>query len=240
MSETVDHPAHYNAHPSGVECITIVEHFDFLIGNVIKYAWRAGLKPGTERLEDLKKMLWYAQRAVQKEQQLAQAAPPDGRNGHSVARPESGTVFDMAYGDEATILLPPTQQRPMPASEPTKPAAVSLLPIGFDDSFIYLCGRLIEVIYQNSRAKGFWDKERNDGETLALIHSELSEALEALRQGNPPDDKVPDFSSLEAELADVIIRIFDYAGGRGLNIAQAICAKVRFNQTRGRMHGKQF
>jgi hypothetical protein len=57
--ETVDHPDHYNSHPSGVECIEIVRHHDFNIGNVIKYCWRAGLKDNTDSLEDLKKARWY-------------------------------------------------------------------------------------------------------------------------------------------------------------------------------------
>ena len=43
-SETVDHPAHYNAHPSGVECIDVVEHMGFNLGNAIKYIWRADEK----------------------------------------------------------------------------------------------------------------------------------------------------------------------------------------------------
>ena len=66
-SKVVNHPEHYNQHPSGVECIEIVEHFDFVIGNIIKYAWRAGLKPGVSRIEDLQKCLWYAQRAIDRE-----------------------------------------------------------------------------------------------------------------------------------------------------------------------------
>jgi hypothetical protein len=66
MSENINHPKHYNSHPSGVECITIVEHFDFCIGNMIKYAWRAGIKTDS-RLEDLQKAAWYANRAVELE-----------------------------------------------------------------------------------------------------------------------------------------------------------------------------
>jgi len=61
----VDHPMHYNGHPSGVECIDIVRHYNFDIGCAIKYLWRAGLKTeeGMDNLqkevEDLKKAIWY-------------------------------------------------------------------------------------------------------------------------------------------------------------------------------------
>lgn len=57
--EEVNHPKHYNDHPSGVECLTIVQAFNFNLGNVIKYVWRAGLKPGAETLKDLKKAKFY-------------------------------------------------------------------------------------------------------------------------------------------------------------------------------------
>jgi hypothetical protein len=60
--DAVNHPPHYNAHPSGVECITVVEHFNFNRGNAIKYIWRAGEK-GHE-LEDLKKAEWYLRREI--------------------------------------------------------------------------------------------------------------------------------------------------------------------------------
>lgn len=61
--DTVDHPKHYTAHPTGIECITIVEHFTFNVGNAIKYLWRAGLKG--EALEDLRKAVWYIQREIE-------------------------------------------------------------------------------------------------------------------------------------------------------------------------------
>jgi hypothetical protein len=60
--DTVNHPPHYNAHPSGVECITVVEHMNFNRGNAIKYIWRAGEKG--DAIEDLKKARWYIEREI--------------------------------------------------------------------------------------------------------------------------------------------------------------------------------
>lgn len=94
--------------------------------------------------------------------------------------------------------------------------------------------------HQTAREHGWHEEERNDGECLALIHSEVSEALQALRAGNPRDKHCPEFSALEVELADTIIRIMDYAGLRNLDIAGAILAKMEYNQTRPHKHGKKF
>ena len=96
------------------------------------------------------------------------------------------------------------------------------------------------LVHLTAVEKGWWDGDRNDAEAIALMHSELSEALEALRQGNPPDDKVPEFRGVEAELADVVIRIMDMAQARGWRVGEAICAKMAYNNTRQRKHGKQF
>ena len=55
-------PDHYKSHPSGVECIQITEHFNFNIGNAIKYLWRAGMKDETE--QELTKAVWYLNREL--------------------------------------------------------------------------------------------------------------------------------------------------------------------------------
>ncbi len=63
-SDPVDHPDHYNNHPSGIECIDIVEHMGFNLGNAMKYIWRADLK-GND-LQDLQKAKWYVDREISK------------------------------------------------------------------------------------------------------------------------------------------------------------------------------
>lgn len=65
MENRVNHPDYYNSHPSGIECIDIIRHYCFDIGNAIKYLWRAGLKKEIgldekqKEIEDLKKAIWY-------------------------------------------------------------------------------------------------------------------------------------------------------------------------------------
>jgi len=72
---------------------------------------------------------------------------------------------------------------------------------------------------------------KNFGEQISLIHSELSEALEANRKGLN-DDHLPDRLGEEVELADAVIRIFDLAGARGYDLAGAIAEKLAYNKSR--------
>ncbi len=108
-----------------------------------------------------------------------------------------------------------------------------------DYHFVTAWRDLQHDVHETARAKGWYEKPeaKNDAEMIALMHSELSEALEAMRNGNPSDDKVPEFSGVEAELADVVIRIMDYAQFRKLRVAEAIVAKHQMNQTRAHRHG---
>lgn len=67
-TSNIDHPVHYNSHPSGVECIDIAEHHNFNVGNALKYIWRAGIKKEQglsdleKELEDIDKAIWYLTR----------------------------------------------------------------------------------------------------------------------------------------------------------------------------------
>jgi len=63
-TDPVNHPAHYTAHPSGVECITVTEHMGFNLGNAVKYVWRADLK--ADAIEDLRKAAWYINREIER------------------------------------------------------------------------------------------------------------------------------------------------------------------------------
>jgi hypothetical protein len=66
VSDPVEHPEHYTAHPSGVECIQITEHMGFNLGNAVKYIWRADLKG--DAIEDLRKAAWYVSREIARRQ----------------------------------------------------------------------------------------------------------------------------------------------------------------------------
>lgn len=114
-------------------------------------------------------------------------------------------------------------------------------------------------IHENAKEKGFWDKERNMGEILMLIVSEVSEALEADREDRHANilsiDAVNALKNEESfqlyfkrqvkntfadELADIVIRVLDLAYSRKIDLYQHIIAKMRYNAKREKMHGKKY
>lgn len=88
-----------------------------------------------------------------------------------------------------------------------------------------LCSEAFEI----AKSKGWHDEPRETGTVLALIHSEVSEALEADRKG--------DRENFEEELADVCIRIFDLCGSRGIDLEASIQKKMEKNKGRSYKHG---
>jgi NTP pyrophosphatase (non-canonical NTP hydrolase) len=104
---------------------------------------------------------------------------------------------------------------------------------------------LVQEAFEMAKAKGWHDQPRTPLEIHSLIHSEVSEATEAVRDGLPPftatltDGKVLTKPEGElVELADVIIRIADYCGSQGWDLSVAIETKMAYNGTRPYRHGK--
>lgn len=63
-SDPVNHPSHYTSHPSGIECVDVIEHMTLNVGNAVKYLWRHDDKGNP--IEDLRKAIWYIEREIQR------------------------------------------------------------------------------------------------------------------------------------------------------------------------------
>jgi NTP pyrophosphatase (non-canonical NTP hydrolase) len=148
-----------------------------------------------------------------------------------------------------TTVEPKTAEQKIEQPKPPTPVApqdepvfirVQLTEAQIEAQFAALFTRFSQSVNELARRNGFWETP-NAAEKIALVHSELSEALEYLRK-NPatPDDKIPTFTGVEAELADAIIRIMDFAEYYQLRVGEAIIAKHKFNAGRPYKHGKKF
>ena len=98
--------------------------------------------------------------------------------------------------------------------------------------------RYCTLVHVWMQRQGFWESD-NFGEKIALIHSELSEALEASRK-NLLSDHVPNMTGVEEELADTLIRLFDLCGHLQIDVEDVIRRKMQFNLDRPFKHGKKF
>jgi len=121
-----------------------------------------------------------------------------------------------------------------------------------------MINELCAAAHENAKEKGFYESEPSVIERLALIHSEVSEALEADRGGNKfagfdvhevmnSTDNIFKHlfqntvkNSFEDELADICIRVFDLAGHLGIDLEAHIKAKMRYNAMRPHKHGKKY
>ena len=124
-----------------------------------------------------------------------------------------------------------------------------------------MINELAKKVHENAKEKGFFDTKKNIGEMLALIHSEVSEALEADRNrqyckidlsqsnvlmgwGNDIDYQRAYIElvkgSFEEEMADIVIRVMDMCAFKGIDLEYHIKAKMRYNSGRVKMHGKKY
>lgn len=103
----------------------------------------------------------------------------------------------------------------------------------------------VKASYENAKDHGWHDQERTIGDLICLMHSELSEALEEHRNGKAPteiyynESKPTKPEGIPVELADCVIRIFDFCGLYGIDLEEALKIKMFYNKSRPYRHGNK-
>ena len=113
----------------------------------------------------------------------------------------------------------------------------------FEQAFVEAINSMTNHVHATARQHGFWntDEQANLGTKIALLHSEVSELLEAIRtEGKPMSEKLPELPLAAEELADIIIRTMDIAHYIGVQLGDAIVQKARYNTQREFRHERRF
>ena len=104
---------------------------------------------------------------------------------------------------------------------------------------------LVKDSFQNAKEHGWHDSNRSIGDLICLMHSELSEALEEHRNGKAPSEvyfnkqKPEKPEGIPVELADCVIRIFDFCGLHNIDLESVLKQKMEYNRTRPYRHGNK-
>lgn len=101
---------------------------------------------------------------------------------------------------------------------------------------------LVHDCHATAIDKDFWSASQDIGNKLMLVNTELCEFFERYRRGDlGPDEHCPEFNNQTIKIADALIRLFDLAGWLEMNnLGDAIIAKMAYNRTREKLHGKKF
>lgn len=112
----------------------------------------------------------------------------------------------------------------------------------FDETFAAQMTLLARCVHNTHVRKGFHAPAKSVPHLMAMVTTELSEVIEADRNGHSgnPSAKISGFTEMEEEVADAILRLLDFAALHGLRVGEATLAKARYNEQRPRLHDKLY